>query len=155
MAMKLCRECGQQVSDKAKSCPSCGISDPVQKPWHNRPISGPIGCVGLLIFAGLCFMMIDGGGGGSSSPQPEHSDVAAWVMCQEFVEDQLKAPGTADFPAGYTRYTTDLGGGRYRVQAYVDAENAFGANVRTDFDCTVAYVGSDNWRLENLDFSPR
>ena len=28
MAIKQCKECGNQVSDKAQSCPSCGAKQP-------------------------------------------------------------------------------------------------------------------------------
>ncbi len=31
MALKPCRECGQEVSPKAKTCPSCGIKTPVRQ----------------------------------------------------------------------------------------------------------------------------
>ena len=31
MALGKCRECGQQVSNEAKTCPSCGVSDPYVK----------------------------------------------------------------------------------------------------------------------------
>ena len=29
MALKPCRECGQEVSDQAKTCPKCGVGRPV------------------------------------------------------------------------------------------------------------------------------
>lgn len=45
MALKPCRECGQQVSGTAKVCPSCGIKSPARK---------PVGCgIGTLILFGL------------------------------------------------------------------------------------------------------
>ena len=28
MALVPCKECGKEVSDKAKSCPNCGLEDP-------------------------------------------------------------------------------------------------------------------------------
>lgn len=31
MSMVKCRECGAEISDKAKSCPKCGIAKPAQK----------------------------------------------------------------------------------------------------------------------------
>jgi len=43
-----------------------------------------------------------------------------------------------------------LGGGRYRVQSYVDAQNSFGAMIRTRYDCTVHWIGGDRWKLEDL-----
>lgn len=71
-------------------------------------------------------------------------------MCQQFLEDRLRAPSTADYPWGYSEYTTDLGGGKYRVRSYVDAQNGFGAQIRTNYDCTVQHAGGDRWTLESL-----
>ena len=31
MALGQCRECGKEVSDSAKVCPSCGIKTPIRK----------------------------------------------------------------------------------------------------------------------------
>lgn len=60
-----------------------------------------------------------------------------WVDAQEAVKNELKSPSTADFPWGYDDYVTDNGDGTYSVSAYVDAENSFGAKVRSNFSCTV------------------
>lgn len=87
---------------------------------------------------------------GSRRTRPEHDTLGAWVMCQQFIEERLRSPKSADYPAGYDRYTTDLGGGRYRVKAYVDAQNAFGVEIRTPFECTVKYAGNEKWILEDL-----
>jgi hypothetical protein len=91
------------------------------------------------------------GGTGIRTTVDEGEAVGAWVVCQQFVEDRLKAPSTAEFPGVYSDHTTSLGGGRFRVDASVDAENSFGAMLRTDFSCVVNYQGNDNWRLESLD----
>ncbi len=88
------------------------------------------------------------GGDGSDDG---HSELEAYVVCQEFVEDRLKAPATADFPGGSFDYTTHNGGGRYTVDAFVDSENSFGAQVRTDFVCVVQWQSGDTYRLESLD----
>lgn len=93
------------------------------------------------------------------SPEPEPArttveqgdDGMAWLMCQQFLEDRLVAPATADFPGPYTRFTTSLGRNRFKVDAYVDSENGFGANLRSDFVCTVSYKGNDTWNLESLE----
>lgn len=50
MALSQCRECGQPVSNQAKSCPKCGVTKPVaRRSWVRR---------GLLYFAG--FVVITG-----------------------------------------------------------------------------------------------
>lgn len=90
------------------------------------------------------------GDGGSDSTRAGHDEVSAFTMCQSFVEDRLRAPSSADWPCCYTDFTTHLGDGRYRVQTYVDAQNAFGAQIRSDVMCVVEWAGGDRWRLEEI-----
>ncbi|MBI0446062.1 hypothetical protein D9600_08850 [Deinococcus sp. DB0503] len=62
------------------------------------------------------------------------------------VTEQLKAPATAKFDNYYSaRDNGNLTGSYvtgYTWNGYVDAENSFGANIRTDFTCTTE-AGSD------------
>jgi hypothetical protein len=87
---------------------------------------------------------------GSDEPREPHSQYDAWVMCETFIEQRLVAPSTVKYPAGTSQYTTDLGGGRYYVSAYVDAQNGFGAMVRMPFECTVRWLWDDRWELEEI-----
>lgn len=64
----------------------------------------------------------------------------AAVLCKTYVKTQLKAPGTADFP--FALNTTSKGRWRYLVNSHVDAQNAFGAQVRTYFRCEMQFTGS-------------
>jgi hypothetical protein len=77
----------------------------------------------------------------------------AFYMCQQFVTDQLKAPASATFPPSYDDGVTitNQGGGKYRVQAFVDSQNGLGAMIRTHYVCAVEYTGNDRWRLTSLD----
>lgn len=99
----------------------------------------------------------EGGGGTSSSTTP--GKIEAWVMAQQFVKDNLKSPGTADFGGVFSDYqdpdevVTYLGNGKFRVRAWVDAQNSFGATLRNHFVCELEYVGNDRWRLTNLVFT--
>ena len=65
MAIKQCKECGNQVSDKAQSCPSCGAKQPKKMgifAWI------AIICVGMLVIGAIA----DGGDGSSvSEPSPK------------------------------------------------------------------------------------
>jgi len=123
---------------------------------EKKTSTASVGWLVLLVLVAFLIMIMSFGSGGSgrsgrsSAPKQAHSELDAWGMCREFVEESLKAPRTAKFPWGYSKFTTHLGGGKYRVRAYVDAQNSFGALVRSDFDCTVQYAGEDRWRLENL-----
>jgi hypothetical protein len=107
----------------------------------------------ILSFIALgVFVLLAIGSTESSSSSVEHSETMAHIMCQDFVKNRLKAPRTAKFPRSSEARTTDLGNGRYRVISYVDAQNSFGALIRTRYACTVQYTGNDRWRLEALDF---
>ena len=64
------------------------------------------------------------------------------VVCENQMTSQLRAPGTADYPFGHVANVQDLGNDRYRLRSYVDAENAFGGEVRTSFVCVVEVSGS-------------
>lgn len=130
---------------------------PLKLPSEDKKSDGGRGCLLIILIVAVLWGAAtcgDGNDGGSSSPGTTQADVGdavgAWVICQQFLEDRLTAPATADYPAGYSQYTTSLGGSRFRVDAFVDAENGFGALVRTDFVCTVDYQGNDRWRLESL-----
>lgn len=88
----------------------------------------------------------DGDGGGSSSSNDELL-VGAEIACEQFVSDRLKAPATADYPD-----TLALGGPtNFTVRGVVDAENSFGAMIRSDFTCELVYQPDrDSFRLESL-----
>lgn len=78
------------------------------------------------------------------------------VMCQRYVETQLVSPSSAKFRSGLK--PTYKGRQRYLVNSYVDAQNGFGAMVRTYFVCDMQYTGPEggsgidylNWDM--LDF---
>jgi hypothetical protein len=106
-----------------------------------------VAVVGACIVAGAFGLASDGGSGGSD----EADGVEAYVMCQGFVKDRLRAPGTAKFPPAARADVDELAGNAWRVRAWVDAENAFGGEVRTDWECRVAYEGGGGWRLDGLE----
>jgi len=87
----------------------------------------------------------------NDEPRKEHSTSGASVMSEQFVLEKLKSPGSAKFASIFDQKIDDLGEGRYKVTSYVDSQNGFGALVRTNYVCTLKYVGNDKWQLENLD----
>ena len=68
---------------------------------------------------------------------------------QAFVEQRLKNPKSADLQWSASEHVTNLGGGRYKVVAYVDATNTSGAVIRKHFYGVIKKV-DDGWRLESL-----
>lgn len=97
-----------------------------------------VGITGAIIIGWMIFSS-------STSSSPNGDDVGAYVACQQWVEEQLKAPSTAEFP---TTSSVDISnkGAQWTVNGYVDAQNGFGAMIRTDFTCTATHTGDGNYR---------
>lgn len=79
----------------------------------------------------------------------------AFVYCRRYVERSLKAPSTADFPWSPDR-TFILPDQTYVVKSYVDAQNGFGAMIRSQWHCKIKFMGGetmnvDNWQLKELE----
>lgn len=73
-------------------------------------------------------------------------------MSQLFVKDALKAPSTAKFPVYSEDMVVDGGDGSFIVSAYVDAQNSFGAMMRSNYVCIMQYdKATDEWALKGLD----
>lgn len=159
-----CPDCGGQVSKSAKQCPHCG-----HEFKSRQELSGCGGCLSAIIIVvgiGAIASMFSGdpsGGssGGSSGGQEEQGwqppdSIDATVICQNFVEDRLVAPSTAEFPWGPNSQKTLKNGPdqyKFRIRSYVDAENRMGANIRKDYTCTVKMEeGADKWQLVELEF---
>lgn len=73
----------------------------------------------------------------------------AWAYMQLFVEKRLKNPNGANFVGNARDVVTNLGDGKYRIAAAVDATNSFGATVRTPFSGVIENLG-DEWKLHDL-----
>jgi len=72
-------------------------------------------------------------------PRSEQSSrgIALYAACRDKAHSQLKAPATARFPEQNEKAVTlkVLPSGRGYVMSYVDAQNGFGALIRTKFRC--------------------
>lgn len=77
-------------------------------------------------------------GDGSSGMDQTARDFMAYDACKDAVSQQLKAPGSADFQGSTSVDYRTTGGDNIIVIGYVDAENSFGAKLRTDFTCTTS-----------------
>ena len=71
----------------------------------------------------------------NAKPYDANNKVEAISQCEARIADRLKAPSTADFTSDATGY------GTWTVTGVVDAENSFGATVRSSFQCTVVIAG--------------
>lgn len=82
--------------------------------------------------------------------------IDAYIICHRFIEKDLIAPSTVDYPfESYKAVTSPLDGESYRVASYFDAENRFGAKIRTSYDCVVKLLPDERWELISLDLDGR
>jgi hypothetical protein len=145
MALKPCRECGKEISTDATTCPLCGRAAPTTAPMTREQKWG-CGVAALAVFANFVYCA-------ASTPEtPTDYGPMAASRCKEFVRARLRSPSTADFP--FLDYTAiQHGADTFAVRSYVDAQNAFGGIIRSQYVCRVLRQGSD-WRLIDVTMAP-
>ena len=161
MSLIKCRECGKKVSKKAKLCPGCG------SPVKAKPASGCGAIFIMAIFvAAFVIYLQENHVAAKSTPQsaPAHcpDKTMAWVIITEVVKSRLKSPATASFPGlfdGFSarRSVRDHGNGLYSVSSWVDAQNSYGAKLRTHYTAEIQWTGGDpassgNWKMTRISF---
>lgn len=76
----------------------------------------------------------------------------AYIDCRDAVKLRLKAPASADFPGAGSATITHTGKNWF-VSSYVDAQNGFGAQIRSEWTCTATHTGSNNFRINSVNIS--
>lgn len=138
---------GQLEGWPAPSAPTSNPSStaPAKPKKNDHPI---LGLVVLLVVVGFIVYGCTRGDSGSSDSSSHDSGGAsfedrqafAWESCKDAVEDQLKAPATADFQSFFGAQFRQAGADTIVVGAYVDSENSFGAKVRSDWSCSADFA---------------
>ena len=108
-----------------------------------------VGCASVLILFGFCCGLPLS----CSESEGDGADYAV-LAARQFVENRLRSPSTAEFGPSPWPAPDDLGNGRYRVRGWVDAQNAFGGTVRSNFTVIVRSDGGD-WVLEDIQMESR
>lgn len=98
---------------------------------------GGVGCLVAIVVV-VIVAIVSAVGAISNGAGSSNKDDLAVATCQGLVEDELKAPATASYPEVPTLSGDTISGS-------VDSQNSFGANIRSNFHCTV--VG-DSVRLD-------
>jgi len=109
----------------------------------------------LIILAVFFIMAIAGVGAGTDDGTKQDTNRAypseAAIAAEEFVKDILKAPGTAEFNSYDPDKVTEIEKNRFKVTGWVDAENSFGAKIRSRYLAVVRYEPTDGkWCLEEI-----
>lgn len=148
MAIAMCRECGKEVSDQAKSCPHCGVSKPVKK---------SVGLVQAAIVIAIGLFMVKAcipGTGVQSTPKEPASPFGDANMAKTACKLSLKSvahdPESIEWIDATDWPTSSDGAGRWRVVMSVRAKNGFGALRLSNKVCTVALT-ADSYKLMGLD----
>ena len=107
-----------------------------------------IGLFSLLILIVLVTMAVNWlFFGDDDKPQPQaqeqetYSDIEAYVEAQFIIEDFLKSPATAEYPAVSNATIERLNDDGFKVTSYVDSQNSFGAMVRSEWMVLFQYIG--------------
>lgn len=100
----------------------------------------------VVIWGAIAFVIVVAfaisGGTFSTSSVPD--ETGARLACHHSVRQQLRAPSTASFaPASDTRIARS--GSEWTLTGWVDAENAFGATVRSTWRCEARWLGDGEW----------
>jgi len=111
-----------------------------------------LGCMGLIIGTFVLIMVVVI----RNKPTPEQQSASnaqrdgytAAFTCQGAVRDRLKAPATAEFQAPRNAEIKRYDSGNYEIVSYVDAQNSFGAKLRSPYTCVVAPSGAGFQVLE-------
>jgi hypothetical protein len=135
MALINCKECKKEISDQADKCPNCGFD--IKKENGKKAVNG---CA--WIFAALAaiifILVLTDKNSESSNQNSDNQNLEAYVYSQQIVEEQLKSPASADFPT-FSDALVNKAGDIYTINSYVDSQNSFGANLRSQYTCQLRY----------------
>lgn len=81
------------------------------------------------------------------------SDYEIVNACEKFIENNLKAPKSAEFPPESKAVIDRIANNLFEVVSYVDAQNSFGAMIRTFYTCEVRHGYGGGWELIDLEFA--
>lgn len=102
------------------------------------------GFIAVAIVLGLASVMFGADDPPPATVPPNGTSIDAIDVCHQQVTDQLKAPATAQFQPSES--ATNVGA-RWTVSGSVDAQNGFGALIRSDYVCIATYDGTGGWNV--------
>ncbi len=150
MALERCPECLKEISTDATTCPKCGHDLPedwvVKKQIFRRRLG--VGCLSVFaVFLVGGLLTQNFGGDRDASGRPCGDPTNAYFMSETFIEKRLKAPSSASFSGYRKAIIKRLACRKWHVIAYVDAQNSFGAKIRTYYEVILLFDGDETWNL--------
>lgn len=158
-----CLQCAKPIKKDFTICPYCRVEIKINeikepqttktvglKPKKKTNIGAIVGIIFsiVIVITFLVLCNIDPTKSSAPTTESEQSkEVRAFVCSQTAIKSQLKSPATAKFPSVtnssvvITKISTD----KYRVTAFVDSENSFGALVRATYQVTITFTGEDTY----------
>lgn len=97
-------------------------------PKKPHPIAWVVMSACLVMLAAVIWVSIANGDG---DDYDVNNSAVAIRHCEDAIKERLKAPSTAEFDS------TAAGSGTWTVTGTVDAENSFGAKLRSTYQCSV------------------
>lgn len=166
---KQCPGCNKELAVNVAVCPFCHYDylNPPARPFVDPPKQtdqpksadqNTASCCGWIIAACVAIALwfaFSPPSKDSASDTSKPNWNSAYSAARNFVRDTLKSPSTASFPFASESFVQDLGNGKYRVRAYVDAENSFGAKIRSDWMVVEHWAGDGNYQLDDIAVNAR
>lgn len=142
---KKCPKCSEEILKSAKRCKHCQAD---LRSWFIRhPIYSfflfccVLGIVMAQVMGNIdpaTFEQIKKEQAVKNQPTEEDFVDAAAICAQEGVENKLKSPSSAKFP--WELKAVRGPDGNFIVENYVDAQNSFGAMIRSNYRCEVQVI---------------
>ena len=163
MALFLCPECRKNISDSARSCPSCGYLLTVEKiaEIKKRGLQAKngcaIGCFSIIIFLLFICLLVyllsshDGSSDYNTTSLHEVVENSSWdgsvYQVKLWMDANLKDPDSLEFIEWSSVSKTTNGG--FKVRAKYRAKNSFGGYV---IENKVFFLNSDGIVMYQIDY---